>query len=262
MDDLLAGGALLSTSTDLAHWLQMWINGGMYKEHRILSTDYIKKAITSEIVVGNEINAESIDEPIMNMGLSWFLSSYRGHYKAHHTGNVAGYSSSITFFPYDSLGIVVLTNQNGSPLIRLIPNFIADLLFDLGVHDKNSAMVIRRKQFEARRKQSPTINADTITKKPLFPFANYCGEYSNSGYGSATITPYHNGLLLSYYDLQLVLFPKGSGHSFSSHHTEDGSIYPWGEGDVLFNPDKNGSVQSFSIPFEPEVKNIIFTRKK
>lgn len=262
MDDLLAGGAVLSTSTDLAHWLQMWMNGGIYKGHRILSNDYAKKAITSEIVVESEINAESIDEPIMNMGLSWFLSSYRGHYKAHHTGNVAGYSSSITFFPYDSLGIVVLTNQNGSPLIRLIPNFIADLLFDLGVHDKNSAMVIRRKQFEAMRKQSPTINADTITKKPLFPYANYCGEFSNSGYGSVTITPYHNGLLLSYYDLQLVLLPKGSGHSFSSHHTEDGSIYPWGEGDVLFNPEKNGSVQSFSIPFEPEVKDIIFTRKK
>ena len=262
MDDLLAGGALLSTSTDLSHWLQMWMKGGMYKEHRILSADYVKKAITSEIVVENEISAESVDEPLMNMGLSWFLSSYRGHYKAHHTGNVAGYSSSITFFPYDSLGIVVLTNQNGSPLIRLIPNFIADLLFDLGVHDKNSAMVMRRKQFEERRRQASTINADTITRKPLFPFAKYCGEYSNPGYGSVTIAPYHNGLLLSYYDLKLVLFPKGSGHNFSSHHTEDNSIYPWGEGDVLFNPDKKDGIQSFSIPFEPEVKDILFIRKK
>jgi CubicO group peptidase (beta-lactamase class C family) len=262
MDDLLAGGALLSTSTDLAHWLQMWINGGRYKDHRILSGEYARKAITSEIVVGSDINAESIDEPFMNMGLSWFLSSYRGHYKAHHTGNVSGYSSSISFFPYDSLGIVVLANQNGSALIQLIPDFIADLYFDLGVHDKNSAWLMMRKEFEASQKQPATINPDTITKRPLFPFTKYCGEFFNPGYGPVKITPYRNGLLLSYFDLKLVLIPKRTGHIFSSHHLEDSSVSTRGEGDVIFKTDKNGGVQSFSIPFEPEVKDIIFTRKK
>jgi len=263
MDDLLAGGAMLSTSTDLTHWLQMWINGGMYKDHRILSKEYAIRAITSEIVVEGDINPGSADEPFMNMGLSWFLSSYRGHYKVHHTGNVAGYSSSITFFPYDSLGIVVFANQNGSPLIRLIPNYIADIVFDLGIHDKNSAMLMRRKQFDAMRKDAPRINPDTIAKRALFPLTKYCGEFFNPGYGPVTITPYNNGLLLSYFGLKLVLFPKEAGNSFSSHHFEDNIIFStWGEGDVLFLPTKKDDIQSFSISFEPEVKAILFTKKK
>jgi CubicO group peptidase (beta-lactamase class C family) len=263
MDDLLGGGAILSTSTDLCHWLQMWINGGVYKDHHIISGDYVRKAITSTIVVGTEISAESVDEPFMNMGLSWFLSSYRGHYKAHHTGNVSGYSSSLTFFPYDSLGIVVLTNQNGSPLINLVPDFIADLFFGLSVHDKNSPLLLRRKGVEASREHPVTINPDTITTKPLLLFPDYCGEFFNPGYGSVKISTYRNGLLFSYFDLKLVLIPKGSGHEFSSHHLEDSTIYSgWGEGDVRFITDKNGGVQSFSIPLEPEVKDIIFTRRK
>lgn len=262
MDDLLGGGALLSTATDLTRWLQMWINGGMYKDHRILSKEFVGKALSSEMVAGSEFNPQAKDEPLTNVGLSWFLSSYRGHYKAHHTGNVAGYSSSITFFPYDSLGIVVLANQNGSPLIRLVPDFIADVFFNLDVHDKNTALLNRRKGFEAMRKNPPAINPDTITKKPLFPLTKYSGEFQNPAYGSLTIAPFHKGLLLTYFDLKLVLIPKGSGHGFTSYHLEDSTIFAtWGEGDVLFKADKNGVVQSFSIPFEPEVKAIIFTRK-
>ena len=262
MDDLLAAGSILSTSGDLARWLQMWINGGVYKDKRILSANYINQAITPGIVVNNEIGTESIDEPMTNMGLSWFLSSYRGHYKAHHTGNLAGYSSSITFFPFDSLGVAVLANQNGSPLINLIPNFIADIIFNLDVHDKNTDWLARRKKFEAIRKNPPAIDLDTVTQKPQLSIASYCGEFYNPGYGTVKITAYHNELLLTYENLKLVLISKGGGHAFSSHHMEDNLIYQkWGEGDAVFKTSKNGDVESFSIPFEPEVDAIVFSIK-
>jgi hypothetical protein len=262
MDDLLAAGSILSTSGDLARWLQMWINGGMYKDKRILSAEYVNQAITPAIVVTDEINAGSVDEPMTNMGLSWFLSSYRGHYKAHHDGNLAGYSSCITFFPFDSLGIVVLANQNSSMLTRLIPNFIADIIFNLDVHDKNTDWLARRKKFEAILKNPPAINLDTVKQKPQLSFASYCGEFYNPGYGTVKISPYGNGLLLTYENLKLVLISKGTSHTFSSHHIEDNLIYQQrGEGDAIFKTGKNGDVVSFSIPFEPEVDAIVFSIK-
>ena len=262
MDDLLAAGSILSTSGDLARWLQMWINGGAYKDKRILPANFINQAITPGIVVGNVIDMESIDEPMTNMGLSWFLSSYRGHYKAHHTGNLTGYSSSITFFPFDSLGVVVLANQNGSPLIRLIPNFIADILFNLDVHDKNTDWLARRKKFEPILKNPAAIDLDTVTQKPQLSFSSYCGEFFNPGYGTVKITRYHNQLLLTYENLKLVLISKGGGHAFSSHHMEDKLIYQKrGEGDAIFKTSKNGDIESFSIPFEPEVDAIVFSIK-
>ena len=262
MDDLLAAGSILSTAGDLARWLQMWINGGVYKDKRILSADYVNQAITPAIVVTDEIDVQSIDEPMTNMGFSWFLSSYRGHYKAQHGGNLAGYSSTITFFPFDSVGIVVLTNQNNSMLTRLIPNFIADIVFNLDVHDKNAVWLARRKKFEAMLKNRPAIDLDTVKQKPQLSFASYCGEFYNPGYGTVTITPYGNGLLLTYENLKLVLISKGKGHDFSSHHTEDKLIYRQrGEGDAIFKTGKNGDVESFSIPFEPAVDAIVFSIK-
>ncbi|HET6766722.1 MAG TPA: serine hydrolase [Chitinophagaceae bacterium] len=262
MDDLLGAGSILSTSGDLARWLQLWISGGMYKDNRILSAQYVKQAITPGIIVTDEIDAESIDEPITTIGLSWFLSSYRGHYKAHHNGNLAGYSSSVTFFPFDSIGIVVLANQNGSPLIRLIPDFIADIIFNLDVHDKNTGWLAKRKKYESMRKNPPAINLDTVTQKPQLPFSSYCGEFHNPGYGTVKITPYQNGLLLTYENLKLVLISKGVGHTFSSHHIEDNLIYQQrGEGDVVFKTNKNGHVESFSVPFEPAVDDIVFSTK-
>lgn len=261
MDDLLAAGSILSTSSDLSQWLKMWINGGMINGKRILPAGYVTKAISPEIVLSDEINAQSVDEPVTNMGLGWFLSSYRGHYRAHHTGNLAGYSSSVSFFPFDSLGVVVLVNQNGSALIRLIPNFIADIFFDMEVHDKNAELLARRKKFEDMRKNPPVIKLDTVTRKPPLALASYYGEFYNPGYGTAKITAYRNALLLTYENLELILIPKGTGHSFSSHHTEDSLVSQRGEGEAIFKINKNGQVESFSIPFEPEVDPIIFSLK-
>ena len=261
MDDLLAAGSMLSTAGDLAQWLKMWVNGGLVNGKRILPAGYINKAISPEIVASSEINAQSVDEPVINMGLGWFLSSYRGYYRAHHTGNLAGYSSSVSFFPFDSLGIVVLVNQNGSPLIRLIPNFIADILFNMEVRDRSAELLARRKKFEAMRKDPPVVKLDTVTTKPSLSLASYYGEFHNPGYGTAKITAYKNGLLLTYENLELVLIPTRTSNSFSSHHTEDSLVFQWGEGDAVFKTNKNGDVESFSIPFEPEVDPIVFSIK-
>ena len=124
-------------------------------------------------------------------------------------------------------------------------------------------MVIKRQAFEAGRKQASTINPDTASGKSLLPLTKYCGQFFNPGYGTVEITCYRNVLLLTYVDLKLVLIPKGFGHGFTSHHLgEDSTISVSGEGDVLFTPGENRSIKSFAIPFEPEVKDIVFTRKK
>jgi CubicO group peptidase (beta-lactamase class C family) len=260
MDDLLGAGSINSTATDLARWLQVWINGGVYKGKEIIPHDYVRKATESHFVADGSIDARFPDEYFYNVGLCWFLSSYRGHYEAQHTGNIDGFSSSVSFFPLDSLGIVVLANQNGSALIQLVPDFVADLVFSLPVRDKNSLFIERRKRYDSSQKKLAWINVDTITSKPLFSLEKYSGKFQNPGYGPAKVEAYKKALLLTYYDLKLVLVPK-DGHRFSSHYQVDDTVSPNGVGDVLFQFDKNGNLESFQIPFEPTVKDIVFKRE-
>ena len=260
MDDLLGAGSVNSTAADLAHWLQMWINGGAYKSKQILPPDFVKRAIGSHFVVYGGIDDQYPDEHFINIGLCWFLSSYRGHYKANHNGNIDGFSSSISFFPFDSLGIVVLTNQNNSPLINLVPDIVADLAFSLPVRDKNSALIARRKKNESERQKPGLINVDTISTRPLVSTEKYTGHFQNPGYGELKIELYKKALLLTYYDLKLVLIPKG-GHRFSSHYLWEEGISPDGVGNVVFKFDNKGALQSFQIPLEPAVKDIVFHKQ-
>jgi CubicO group peptidase (beta-lactamase class C family) len=260
MDDLLGAGSINSTATDLARWLQIWINGGVYKGKEIIPPDFVKRATESHFVADGSIDPRFPGEYFYNIGLCWFLSSYRGHYEAQHTGNIDGFSSSVTFFPFDSLGVVVLTNQNGSALIHLVPDFVADLAFNLPVRDKNSALIERRKKYDSSQQKLARINVDTITSKALFPLEKYTGEFQNPGYGPLKIEVYKKALLLTYYDLKLVLVPK-EGHRFSSHYQEEEIASPNGVGDVVFRFDKQGRLQSFQIPFEPTVKDIVFKKE-
>ena len=126
MDDLMGAASINSTASDLTHWLQMWINGGIYKNKPILTSQFVKKAISSQIVVYNGLSDQFPDEHFMNMGLSWFLSSYRGHYKAYHTGNIAGFSSSITLarvcIPRSRESIMINAVSRIMPIARSIVN--------------------------------------------------------------------------------------------------------------------------------------------
>jgi hypothetical protein len=78
--------------------------------------------------------------------------------------------------------------------------------------------------------------------------------------GPLKVEVYKKGLLLSYYDLKLILIPKG-GNRFSSHYKEEEVASPNGVGDVVFHFDKQGKLQSFQIPFEPTVKDIVFVKE-
>lgn len=258
MDDLLGAGSINSTAIDLTKWLQLWINGGRYKNKEILPADYVRRSLESHFVVSGGRDPRYADEHFLNIGYAWFLSSYRGHYRANHTGNIDGFSSSLTFFPADSLGIIVLTNQNGSPLIHLVPAFVADIIFNQPVRDKHSAMLQMRKKYDSLQGMSAFINFDTVTGKSLLAAEKYTGRFQNPGYGEVKIEQYQQkALLLTYVDLKLILIPRG-GHLFSSHYLEDEGIEKRGVGNVTFKFDKNGVLQSFLIPFEPMVKDIVF----
>jgi CubicO group peptidase (beta-lactamase class C family) len=102
----------------------IWINGGAYKGTQVIPSDFVRRAIESHFVADGALDTKFPDEQFYNIGFCWFLSSYRGHYQVQHTGNIDGFSSSVTFFPTDSVGIVVLANQNSSGLIHLVPDFV------------------------------------------------------------------------------------------------------------------------------------------
>jgi hypothetical protein len=87
------------------------------------------------------------------------MTSYKGHYRVEHGGNIDGFSASTCFFPSDSIGIIVLVNQNGSSVPSIVRNIIADRLLGLTPTDwskelKDAADKGKKEAKEAKAKVS------------------------------------------------------------------------------------------------------------
>ena len=94
-------------------------------------------------------------------GLAWGMSSYRGHYRVEHSGGIDGFITSTSFFPSDSLGIFVVTNQ-GTPTTS-IRNFIADRMLKLSYRPWGKSALADKIKADSTAKTRP--NTDSINRK-------------------------------------------------------------------------------------------------
>ena len=190
-------GSINSSVTDMSKWVMTWINKGQFQGQEILPTNYVTEAISSQMVVGPAApDNEFPDIHFSNYGYGWFLQSYKGHYRVEHGGNIDGFSASVAFFPSDGIGIIVLTNQNGSAVPSLVRNTIADRMIGAERTDwvkRYKTKLAKRKTAEAKMK----IDAETANVKntnPSHSNHDYTGHYANAGYGDFEITSKNDSL--------------------------------------------------------------------
>jgi CubicO group peptidase (beta-lactamase class C family) len=94
-------GSINSNVNEMANWVITWINGGKFNGKEILPSNYVNQAMSSQMVVGAALPDKEVPDAFLsNYGFGWFLSSYRGHYRVEHGGNIDGFSASTSFFPF------------------------------------------------------------------------------------------------------------------------------------------------------------------
>ncbi len=179
-------GAINSSANDMAQWVITWINNGKYNGKEIIPENFRNQAISSQAIVDGALPGK--EEPgiyFANYGFGWFLTSYKGHYCVEHGGNIDGFSASTCFFPADSVGIVVLSNQNGSQVPSIVENIIADRLLKMGYENWNDK---QRKAFmtqlEGEKKAEKAKSKTTKHNPATHALADYAGNYNNPAYGT------------------------------------------------------------------------------
>jgi len=192
------------------------------------------------------------------------LSSYRGHYRVEHGGNIDGFSASTTFYPSDSIGIIVLTNQNASAVTGVVRNMIADRLLGIKPIDWNS----RRNEADAKAKKAAKDaekNVSSNKKNGTNPSHNqkdYAGIYNHPGYGSFEITHTNDSLIMHtqngdlwlrhyHYDVfEALVIDKKEGIDTA---VKDNLI-------LQFQMTAAGDISSVSVPLQPGLKDLEFSR--
>ncbi len=262
IDGMGPAGSINSSANDMANWVKLWIGGGKYKGKTILPSDYVADAASSQMIITGGLPSIEKDIYMANYGLGWMISSYRGHYKVEHGGNIDGFSASVCFFPTDKLGIVVLTNQDVSQVPGIVVNSIADQLLKLNAIDWNAkANKANKKAEEARGKVKKETDLKRIPNtKPSHPLIAYTGIFANPAYGKIDIS-FKNDSLLAKIESRKV---------WLKHYHYD--VFDWIPIDAAGKTDTTGSnlkfnfasnidgkIESFSAPLEPGMNPTTFT---
>ncbi len=201
-------GSINSSVTEMANWVRTWINGGKWNGEQIIPSNYLRDAISSQMIVNNGLpDPEVPDVHMVTYGYGWFIASYRGHYRVEHGGNIDGFSANTAFFPTDSIGIVVLANQNGSPIPTLVRNIVADRMLELEPVDWNARIQKQRMEgMKAQEEMIASIYADRQKNtSPSHDQSAYTGTFTSPAAGKVKIFIRDDSLFMksSQYELWL-----------------------------------------------------------
>ena len=172
----------------MANWILTWLNNGQFDKQQVLPENYVKTATN----IHNIRPPDSADSNVylFGDGFGWRVESFKGHYKVHHGGNTSGFSSQVVMYPNNKLGIVVLTNQHNSILPNIIADVITNRMLDLPKTELKQYPVVVN-EINKIDKEIKELNKDKISTHKL---SEFCGKYSNKGYGTFEIIEENNSL--------------------------------------------------------------------
>lgn len=173
-------GGIRSSSRDLANWMIAWLNQGEFNGKQILPQKFVSNATTIHNIRPNK---NEKDVFLFGDGLGWRMETSSGKYKVYHGGNTSGFSTLVLTFPFEKLGITVLTNQTNSILPYIIGDIVKNRMLDLQKTDiKDYPVVVNDIYIPSEIKEE--LNAE---KKPTHSLSSFTGKYTDKGYGTVEI---------------------------------------------------------------------------
>ena len=251
-----AAGGINTSIASFANWLRLHLDKGEFEGRRLLSPTLIHELQTPRAHVAASEFAEYGD---VHYGLGFRSHSYRGERVVWHGGGWSGWSTLMTLLPDRGVGVAVFTNRSQS----MVPEILANYVFDR-VCGKEPIPWLDRFR-ERRRKFVAQLDVDCEARKatqrlntrPSHDLADYAGDYEHPGYGRMTITHAEGTLNWTYRGMSA---PLAHRHYDTFELPEaPGRLLPYGLA-ISFSTDRAGDIGSLAAPFEPLVKDIVFTR--
>lgn len=240
-------GAIGSTAVDMAKWVQTLLNRGKYKSKSVIPESFLEQAFgTHSMIRSDFIFDEQPDLLYDSYGYGWFVHSFKNKYKVSHGGAVSGFTAHMEIYPYEQLGIVVLTNQHLSGIASDIADIMANRMLELDRQDWNEYEV-RVPQARVFNSYIPPIN---INNPPSFLLDRFVGSYNNKGYGTLIVSLEDDTLFVTLPAFKMALIHE-EGNNFRTkslteiHQNSPNFLYQ-------FLTDEDGIISEIEIALQAE----------
>jgi len=263
IDNIGPAGSINSNVNDMLKWVLFHLNKGKVGDKQIISEAGQKEMYTPAMFIREPMLTVQPDgQSIMSYGLAWFLETYRGHGLVHHGGAIDGFYFLNGFMPKDNCGAVILTNLGGTPFLQIAMGYVLDMVLGLDpVWEKLSLEKWekqKKEREEAKAKEKEKEEARVKGTQPSHALKDYAGEYEHPAYGVIPVE-LSDGILKGKFNSMKFKLDHWHYDVFKAEEEEEGS----GEDGLMitFYTNLKGDIDKLSLPLEPSVAPIVFTRK-
>lgn len=187
-------GGIYSSVHDMARWMNVQLAHGTLENGQALfsakSQQGMWQMITPQAVPEPSVPQLAAAKPnFAGYGEGWSLSDYRGQKLVWHTGGWPGMVSRVTLVPEQTLGIVVLTNQEVGAAFNAITMDVLDAYLQAPQTDWVAAYAaaVAKAQDKADEGWARHQAARDASSRPSLPLAGYAGGYRDAWYGDVAV---------------------------------------------------------------------------
>ena len=202
IDNIGPAGSINSSVADMIKWVRFQLAQGKVGSKSLVSPSALGETHTAQMVIPVSADARQLN-PYTHLsayGMGWFLQDYRGREVDQHGGNIDGMSAMVALMPEERIGMVILTNANGSPVPSIAMYRVFDALLNQPPRDWSAEYrkVTEKQRAQAKEAEQKRLAQRASGTKPSLPLDKYAGVYSDSLYGDATVKVEGDKLTLSY----------------------------------------------------------------
>ncbi len=182
IDNIAPAGSINSNVSDMAQWVRLHLAKGKFNGKQIISEAAIKEMQTPQTIIRIEGPYPIFypDAHFLNYGMGWFLSDFRGKKLVEHGGAIDGMRALVAMVPEENVGLVILTNANGT----MLPQFLAYRIFDsyLGKDPKDwqaeALPKIKALEKQGKAAQEKALSDRVKGTSPSLDLRKVCGYVS------------------------------------------------------------------------------------
>ena len=191
IDNIAPAGSINSNVVEMAQWVRLQLGEGTYQGQKLFGAAQAKEMHAAQTVIRFEPPYSMFypEAHFLNYGLGWFLSDYCGRKVVEHGGAIDGMRAQVAMIPEEKLGLVVLSNMNGSGLptalmYRIFDSFLATPSRDWSADLRKTMKTLEDAGKAAEKKQEAERVANT---NPSVALDKYAGTYRNELYGDVKV---------------------------------------------------------------------------
>lgn len=201
-DGIGPAGSVWSSVADMSRWVKFLLDTGRVNGRALMRPQTWAELFRPQHILpggGQGSPIVRLTRPhFRTYGLGWFQQDYQGRQVDFHTGSLNGMIAMNGLIREAGLGVYMLGNTDHAELRHALMFKVFDLYLGLPARDWSAELLAVYRADEARADSMSRRNAPQRIEgtRPSLPIEQYAGTYTDSLYGSVTVSVEEGALRL------------------------------------------------------------------